>query len=64
MDVLLSDRDTYTVLGKDPIGKYKKNLKSIVKEGHRKRVIRDKEQDYPIPLAPRTPIIYNIPKVH
>lgn len=35
-----------------------------MKEGYRKGVINEKERDFLIPLAPKTPIIYYIPKVH
>lgn len=42
MELLLSDRDTYTILKKDPINIYKKSLNSIVQD----------ELDFLIPLAP------------
>lgn len=64
MERLLSDRDTYTILKKDPINIYKKSLNGIVQDGYKKGITNEKELDFLIPLAPRTPIIYYIPKVH
>lgn len=42
MECLLSGRDTYTILKKDPINMYKKSLNSIVQDGYRKEIINER----------------------
>lgn len=63
MEHLLSDRDTYTVLKRDPTNVYKRSLNIIFQRGYRKGIINKKELECLIPLASRIPIYY-IPKVH
>ena len=64
MNRLLEDRTTYAILPNDPTTKYKKLLVDIVKEGSSLQILNKKELDFLVPLAPRVPIIYYLPKVH
>lgn len=64
MNRILSDTDTYIPLSHDPIFKYKKELTGLIEVGFRNKLLNKKEKDFLIPLAPRKPIIYFLPKVH
>lgn len=64
MKNVLSDENTYKILIKDPNNQYKRLLNNLIQEGFRKGLISEKEKDFLIPLAPRIPIIYYLPKVH
>lgn len=64
MSRLLSDRSTYLPLKGNPTASYKKELVLLVEEGLRKRVISKNEKAFLIPVAPRVPVIYYLPKVH
>lgn len=58
---LLDDRTTYSILPRDPTLVYKKALVEMV---NALCILDKKEKEFLIPLAPRIPIIYHLPKVH
>lgn len=64
MHRLVDDTETYTVLQRDPLVRYKKELESIVEVGFRRGILNDKERRFLVPSAPCTPVIYYLPKVH
>lgn len=61
---LLSDTDTYSVIPNDPTTIYKKELLHLVNEGFSLGILNKKEKSFLVPLAPRIPTIYYLPKVH
>ena len=61
---LLGDNTTYIILPGDPTSKYKKALTALIKEGSALNILNKKEAEYLVPLAPRIPVIYYLPKVH
>lgn len=61
---LLSDRDTYQILNKDPMLAYKDELHLLIEEGKATNVLTKKEAAYLDSLFCRTPIIYSLPKIH
>lgn len=64
MSRLLSDCDTYQLLGSDPVLKFKEELHFLVEKGKNRGVLSHKEVLYLDPLFCRTPIIYFLPKIH
>ncbi|XP_077341766.1 suppressor of cytokine signaling 5 isoform X1 [Lithobates pipiens] len=61
---ITDDRETYSLLSRDPVTKYKKELTGIVDEGFHRGILTDKEKSFLVPMAPRTPVIYYLPKLH
>lgn len=61
---LLSDQATYVPLRGNSTFKFKKELIALVEEGFCKNVVSNKEKSFLIPVAPRVPVIYYLPKVH
>lgn len=61
---IVGDIETYTPLSRDPVVKYKKELESIVNRGFHKGILNEKEKLFLVPSAPRTPVIYYLPKIH
>lgn len=64
MKRLLDDHTTYSLLPGDPTSNYKKALIEIVDKGFALNILNKKEKDFLVPLAPRIPIIYQLPKIH
>lgn len=64
MSKILGDRDTYTPLRSDPKAQYKRELEAIVQYGFDQGILNSKEKPYLVPKAPRTPVIYYLPKIH
>lgn len=64
MHRIVDDTETYTVLNRDPLVQYKKELELIVDVGFLKGILNDKERHFLVPSAPRTPVIYYLPKIH
>lgn len=64
MSRIVSDTDTYTPLLMDPANKFKRELKDLVEKGFDMGILNKKEKEHLVPLAPRLPIIYSLPKVH
>lgn len=61
---ILGDTDTYTLLPSDPRVQYLTELNTIVQRGLYESILDKKEKQYLIPSAPRTPIVYYLPKLH
>lgn len=64
MTRILSDTNTYTQLLMDPTIKFKRELKDLVEKGFDMGILNKKEKEHLVPLAPRLPVIYSLPKVH
>lgn len=64
MHRIVDDSETYTPLNRDPVGKYKKDLEIIVDRGFHSGILNKKEKLFLLPSAPRTPVIYYLPKIH
>lgn len=52
MEHLLSDRDTYNILKRNPTIVYKRLLNNMIQAGYRKGIINKKKQEFLIPLVP------------
>lgn len=61
---ILNDLNTYRPLPKDPTFEYKNTLVGLVVKEVQLGILDKKEKEYLVPLAPRIPIIYYLPKVH
>lgn len=64
MNRILEDRMTYGLLPIDPTLGFKRTLIELVNEGSALGILDKKETEFLIPLAPRIPIFYYLPKVH
>lgn len=64
MTRILSDTETYCRLSKNPTSEYKKILVDLVDSGFQLGILDKKEKNYLVPVVPRIPIIYYLPKVH
>lgn len=64
MSRLLQDQETYQELPGDPLRRFSAELVSLLDSGAHKGYLNSKERDYLCPKAPRTPVIYYLPKVH
>lgn len=60
---ILGDQDTYTPLRSDPKVQYKKELEALIQSGFEQGILNN-EKLYLGPKAPRTPVIYYLPKIH
>lgn len=63
MGHLLSDRDMYKLLNKDPMMELKDELHTIVEDGKGRGVLSKKEAAYLDPLFCRTPIVNGIESI-
>ncbi|XP_077334619.1 uncharacterized protein LOC143975965 [Lithobates pipiens] len=61
---LLNIPDTYKQLKQNPKEEYNKKLNNYVQKGLNKGILNKKEARYLIPNAPKTPVIYYVPKIH
>lgn len=61
---ILSDSDTYCRLSGNPTTEYKKTLVELIDTGSQLGILDKKEKHYLVPVAPRIPIMYYLPKVH
>lgn len=61
---IVGDCGTYTPLNRDPVVKYKKELEGIIDRRFKWGIINKKEKLFLVPSAPRTPMIYYLPKIH
>lgn len=64
MTKILSDTETYVCLPKNPTSDFKKALVDLIDTGSQLGILYKKERSYLLPVAPRIPIIYYLPKVH
>lgn len=64
MHRILGDLDTYTPLISDPKVEYRKELEVLVQRGFEQGILNKKEKLYLVLKAPRTPVIYYLPKIH
>ena len=64
MNNILGDHNTYSILQSDPKNIYKRELEILVTRGFYEGILTSKERLYLIPVAPRTPTIYYLPKLH
>lgn len=64
MSRILNDLDTYRPLPKDPTLVFKKILVELINKGFQSGIFDKNERDYLVPLAPRIPILYYLPKIH
>ena len=64
MNRQLSDSSTYTPLPSNPTVKYRKLLSNLVDQGLHKGILNKKEHAHLIPITPRVPVIYYLPKLH
>lgn len=60
---ILSDTETYLPLLYDPTAKYKRELEKLIDKGFSKDLINKKEKAFLVPMAPRIPVIYFLPKI-
>lgn len=61
---ILGDTETYKEITNNPMNIYKDKLIKLVEKGYEMHILNNKERLYLIPLAPRIPTIYFLPKVH
>lgn len=61
---MLTDKDTYTKLERDPTIAYRLDLVILVDYSYDNRVISKKEKRYLVPSNIHIPTIYTLPKVH
>lgn len=54
MHRIVEDTETYTLLNRDPIVRYKRDLEAIVDQGLHSGILNDKERLFLVPCAPRT----------
>lgn len=64
MNRFLDHQTTYWVLLKDPTVEYKQALTAFVNEGFSLNILNQKEREFLVPLTPRIPVIYYLPKIH
>lgn len=64
MQRILSDADTYLPLQSDPTLSFKRELKGLIDKGYNMGILNKKEREHLIPLAPRLPVMYILPKIH
>lgn len=64
MERILVDRETYTVLRKDPSREYKLKLDRKISRGFKEGIVNKKERLFLIPSAPCTHVKYYLPEVH
>lgn len=61
---ILSDQDTYREIPNNPTSKFKRELTNLITKGFDSLILNHNEKSFLIPLAPRIPIIYYLPKIH
>uniref|UniRef100_A0A803JSK4 Reverse transcriptase domain-containing protein n=1 Tax=Xenopus tropicalis TaxID=8364 RepID=A0A803JSK4_XENTR len=61
---LLSDKETYKELNRDPINVFKNKLEKMVREAEKEKVITTNESQYILMKYPKLPVFYTIPKIH
>lgn len=61
---ILSDQDTYRELPSNPTTLFKKELDKLILKSFNQHILNQKEMDYLVPIAPRTLIMYHLPKIH
>lgn len=64
MKRILSDTDTYLPLPHDPTVRYNRELQKLIEKGFNEQLINKKEKAFLVPMAPRIPVIYFLPKIH
>lgn len=61
---ILSDTNTYSSLPSDPTSDFKRELRVLIEKGYDLGILDKKEREYLVPLAPRLPVMYILPKIH
>lgn len=61
---LTSDRFTYAPLPSNPTVKFRKELSALMDCGFQQGILNKKEKAYLIPVMPRVPVMYYLPKIH
>lgn len=64
MENLLKVPNTYEKLSRNPASLYKKQLTKFVKKGSDLGILSKKEATYFISESTKTPVIYQVPKIH
>lgn len=60
----LNDTTTYLRLKGDPLARFKKELLVLLEDGKQKGILTNKEYKYLALSNPKTPYIYQLPKIH